>query len=136
VLKLHKEAHVITTLQTESVYTIAEVASALKISTETVRRRIVSGELHAIEIGGDPRRQYRILARDLSAWIGVEAARAIFGIGQGLDALREAFAGLNETERLALIDEAQIWARSKTNELKLVGRAASLEEIKTRFPTS
>ncbi len=123
-------------LQTEPVYTIAEVASALKISSETVRRRIVSGELHAIEIGADPRRQYRILARDLNAWIGAEAARAIFGIGQGLDALREAFAGLNDTERSVLIDEAQVWAKSKTNKPELVGRTVSLEEIKTRFPTS
>ena len=124
-----------TTLQTEPVYTIAEIANALKISPETVRRRIVSGELHAIEIGGDPRRQYRILARDLSAWIGAEAARAVFGIGQGLDALREAFAGLHETEREALIDEAQAWAKPKTDRPTLVGRAVSLEEIKTRFPS-
>ena len=124
-----------TTLQTEPVYTIAEVASALKISTETVRRRIVSGELHAIEIGADSRRQYRILARDLTAWIGAEAARAVFGIGQGLDALREAFAGLNDTERSELIDEAQVWARSKANEPTPIGRAVSLEEIKARFST-
>ena len=135
-LRLHKEVNVTTTSQTEPVYTIAEVATALKISTETVRRRIVSGELHAIEIGGDPRRQYRILARDLTAWIGAEAARAVFGIGQGLESLREAFAGLNDTERSTLIDEAQAWAKSKTNKPKLVGRTASLEEIKTRFSAS
>ncbi len=122
-----------TVLQTETVYTIAEVASALKLSSETVRRRITSGELHAIEIGGQPRRQYRILARDLAAWIGQDAARAVFGIGQGLDALQEAFADLEPKARAKLIDEAQAWAREHTDVPAATGRTVSTDQIRARF---
>jgi excisionase family DNA binding protein len=123
-----------TMLQTEPVYTISEVATALKLSSETVRRRISSGELHAIEIGGQPRRQYRILARDLAAWIGQDAARAVFGIGHGLDALQTAFADLEPNARTTLIDEAQSWARAQTNAPTATGRTASREEMRKRFP--
>ena len=120
--------------QTEPVYTISEVANALKLSSETVRRRITSGELHAIEIGGQPRRQYRILARDLTAWIGEDAARAVFGIGHGLNALQAAFTDLEPHARTALIDEAQTWARTQTDTPAPTGQTVSNEEIKKRFP--
>ncbi len=120
--------------QTEPVYTISEVANALKLSSETVRRRITSGELHAIEIGGQPRRQYRILARDLTAWIGEDAARAVFGIGHGLNALQAAFTDLEPNARTALIDEAQTWARTQTDTPAPTGQTVSNEEIKKRFP--
>ena len=133
-LPLPSEVSVMTMLQNEPVYTIAEVASALKLSSETVRRRITSGELHAIEIGGLPRRQYRILARDLAAWIGEDAAKAVFGIGHGLDALQTAFADLEPKARAALIDEAQTWARAKTVAPAATGRTVSREEISKRFP--
>jgi excisionase family DNA binding protein len=134
VLQLVQEEYLMTMLQTEPVYTITEVANALKLSSETVRRRITSGELHAIEIGGLPRRQYRILARDLAAWIGEDAAKAVFGIGHGLDALQAAFADLEPKARTALIDEAQSWARGKTNTPAATGRTVSREEIGKRFP--
>jgi excisionase family DNA binding protein len=133
-LPLPLEVSVMTMLQTEPVYTISEVASALKLSSETVRRRITSGELHAIEIGGLPRRQYRILARDLAAWIGEDAAKAVFGIGHGLDALQAAFADLEPKARTALIDEGQTWARAKTDTPAATGRSVSREEISKRFP--
>ena len=133
VLKLVQEEHLMM-LQTEPVYTISEVASALKLSSETVRRRITSGELHAIEIGGLPRRQYRILARDLAAWIGEDAAKAVFGIGHGLYALQTALADLEPNARAELINEAQTWARAKTGTPAATGRSVSREEISKRFP--
>ena len=79
-----------------------------------MRRRIINAAFHAIKIGGLPRRQYRILARDLAAWIGEDAAKAVFGIGHGLDALQTDFADLEPNARASLIDEAQTWARAKT----------------------
>ena len=133
-LQLVLEANLMSMLQTEPVYTISEVANALKLSSETVRRRITSGELHAIEIGGLPRRQYRILARDLAAWIGEDAAKAVFGIGHGLDALQAAFADLEPKARTALIDEALTWARAQTTAPAATGRSVSREEIGKRFP--
>jgi excisionase family DNA binding protein len=133
VLKLVQEV-IMVSVQTEIVYTVAEIATALKVSSETIRRRIVEGELHAIEIGGSPRRQYRVLAKDLSAWIGPEAAASIFGIGRGLDQLQKAFALLEPSEREALINEAQAWARAQMPTPKPTGRVASRELISSRFP--
>ena len=90
--------------------------------------------MHAIAIGGLPRRQYRILARDLAARIGEDAAKAVFGIGHGLDALQTAFADLEPKARTALIEEAQTWARAKTVAPAATGRTVSREEISKRFP--
>lgn len=119
----------------EPIYTVAEVASALKLSTETVRRRIASGELDAIEIGTDAqRRQYRILTKSLVAWLGVDAVRDVFGIGRGLQALSEAFADVDEAARATLIDEAQRWARAQVTDVKPVQRSVTPIEIAARFP--
>ena len=47
---------------------IAEVALKLGISAPTVRRRIASGELPAVQLGG-PGSAVRVDARDLDRWL-------------------------------------------------------------------
>lgn len=53
---------------TES-YTTAELASALKVSTRTVRRWIVAGDLQAINIGTPARAQVRITEPAIRAFV-------------------------------------------------------------------
>ena len=114
-------------------YTVSEVAHALRISSETVRRKIAQGELRAIEVSQTPRKQYRILSRDLSLWLGEEQARAVFGVGEALVTLRSAFAQLGENDRTVLLYEAKAWARARTPERDRVGRTVSAEAIAERF---
>ena len=68
-------------VETHAVYTPQEIASVLRVSAETIRRKIALGELGALEVGGRERKQYRILAQDLVTWLGADRARALFGIG-------------------------------------------------------
>ena len=114
-------------------YTVSEVAHALRISSETVRRKIAQGELRAVEISQTPRKQYRILSRDLSLWLGEEQARAVFGVGEALVTLRSVFAQLEDDDRTALLEEAKVWARAQTPERGRVGRTVSVEAIAERF---
>lgn len=95
----------------QAVYTLAEVAAALRVSSETIRRKIVAGELSAVEIGGTRRKQYRIFAVDLARWLGSERVAQLFGLGRALDELRAAFAEVPEPERESLIAEAVTWAK-------------------------
>ncbi len=115
------------------VYSVSEVAEALRVSPETVRRKIAAGELSAIELGGGARKQYRILARDLAAWLGAENARAVFGIAAGLEALGALFAPLDDGVREALINEAVVWAKDQKAEPALSGKTLSPEDIARRF---
>lgn len=118
---------------TVTVYSVTEVAEALRVSSETVRRKIVAGELSAIELGGGRRKQYRILAKDLAAWLGAENAEAVFGIGAGLEALRALFAPLSAEERETLLGEAVTWAKSQRPEPEFVGKTLSAEDVANRF---
>ena len=115
------------------VYSVSEVAEALRVSPETVRRKIAAGELNAIELGGGARKQYRILARDLAAWLGAENARAVFGIAVGLEALGALFAPLDDGVREALINEAVVWAKDQKAEPALSGKTLSPGDIARRF---
>lgn len=112
---------------------MAEVAAALRVSSETIRRKIASRELKAVEVSSGPRRQYRLLARDLAAWLGPDTASAVFGVGAGLDALEAAFAPLTPKAREALLEEAKSWARERAPEREFAGRTASPEEIARRL---
>lgn len=47
--------------------TVEEVASVFRVSVETVRRWIRSGELKVLDLGG-PRMGYRILRTDIDAF--------------------------------------------------------------------
>ncbi len=95
----------------QAVYTLAEVAAALRVSSETIRRKIVAGELTAVEIGGTRRKQYRIFAADLARWLGPERVGQLFGLGRALDELQAAFAQVPEAERETLIAGAVRWAK-------------------------
>lgn len=76
----------------KTVFTPVEVAQVLRITSETVRRKILSGELGAIEVGGEKRKQYRITLTDLNRWLGPERSAQLFGADAGLYALGEALA--------------------------------------------
>lgn len=83
------------TLSPHTVFTPVEVARALRVTSETIRRKIQSGELGAIEVGGTQRKQYRITMSDLSRWLGPERAAQLFGIGSGLAALEQALGAID-----------------------------------------
>ena len=60
----------------QTVFTVADVAEGLRMSDETIRRKIQSGELHAFQVGQGNRRTLRILAQDLLQWLGPDVARS------------------------------------------------------------
>jgi excisionase family DNA binding protein len=122
-----------TTLE-QPVFTITEIAAKLRLSDETVRRRIQSGELPAIQIKTGSRVTLRVLGSDLVQWLGVETAQKVFGIGAGLDILEQAFAKLKPADRAALIDLAVASAKAQSPERALTGKTLSREEIAARFP--
>ncbi|MGM9319351.1 helix-turn-helix domain-containing protein [Deinococcus aquaticus] len=64
--------------ETNEVYTVGEVARRLKISPETLRRRICAGELEAIAFAGGLRKHHRITSRQLRTWLGDEVYAALF----------------------------------------------------------
>lgn len=121
------------TIANKNVYSVNEIADALSMSSETIRRKIASGELKAIEVGGVKRKQYRILAKDLVSWLGEDNANEIFGFANGLETLRELFMPLSSSDRIKLIHEANQWARSQISEPELQGNALTKEEIASRF---
>lgn len=88
------------------VYTPAEVAAVLRVTPETIRRKIVSGELGAIEVGGKERKQYRITGHDLGEWLGIERTKELFGIAGGVASLEKRLAEVPEDEFEAAIEEA------------------------------
>ncbi len=121
------------TTSTGQVFTIAEVARVLRVSNETIRRKIISGELEAVEVSSTPRKTYRIHPRAIVRWLGPEKAREYFGIGQGFHELRELFLKVPEEERMQIIDEAIAWAKAQRPEPELTGRVLTKEEIAERF---
>lgn len=116
-----------------TLYTVGEVAAALRVSSETIRRKIAQGELRAVVVTRTPRKQVRILLRDLTDWLGEEQARAVFGVGDALVALRSVFTQLPDAEQAALLEEAKVWARAHTPEREVAGRSVSAEAIAERF---
>jgi excisionase family DNA binding protein len=117
---------------TNQVFTIAEVAKVLRVSGETIRRKIVAGELEAIEVSSAPRKTYRLSYHELENWLGADEAQRLFG-KSGLDELQERFLKVSEEEFNQIINEATAWARSQQPEPKLTGRVLSFEEIRERF---
>jgi hypothetical protein len=63
-----------------------------------------------------------------------ETEQQVFRVGEGLDALEQAFAELKPSDRKTLIRQAIAHARSNTPGRKLTGKTLSLEEIAIRFP--
>jgi len=121
----------------QTVFTPQEVATALRVSSETIRRKIVSGELGALEVGGKERKQYRIFSRDLVQWLGQERAATLFGLTSAVNELRAAWAGVSDEEFDATLEEAIQHAREQrpTPEGPF-GPALTPEEIAERFKHS
>jgi excisionase family DNA binding protein len=117
---------------TNQVFTIAEVAKVLRVSDETIRRKIVAGELEAIEVSSAPRKTYRLSYHELENWLGADEAQRLFG-KSGLDELRERFLKVPEKERMQIIGEAIAWAKAQRTEPELAGRVLTPEEIRERF---
>jgi excisionase family DNA binding protein len=117
----------------QPIFTVSEIATGLRMSDETIRRKIQNGELHALQIGAGPRKTIRVLARDLVQWLGPTTAREVFGIGEGLAEVRRAFEKVEPEEREAIINEAIKAARAQQPERKRTGRTVSPEEIAARF---
>lgn len=66
----------------DHVYTVGEVASRLKISTETLRRKIAAGELSAVTVNAGERKHHRITSSQLRAWLGADACAVLFPVGR------------------------------------------------------
>jgi excisionase family DNA binding protein len=97
----------------QPIYTSAEVANALRVSEESVRREIRRGTLTAARIGN----QYRLTANDLAAWLGESRYRELFSPLGPLGALI-GFGGLEE-------DAAQKLALKAVKEVRLNVPSAS-----------
>lgn len=123
-----------TALSSVLVFTPAEVAGVLRVTPETIRRKIVSGELGAVEVGGKERKQYRITATDLSAWLGPERAGQLFGIGASLRAVEAAFAAHPYEEVEQAIAEAVQAVKARREPATGETQATPTpEEIRARF---
>lgn len=117
----------------ERVFTVSEVAKALRISDETVRRKIEAGELAALEVTSRPRKTYRLLFRDLAAWLGPEQAGAIFGVGASLDEVRARLMQLPEPERMQVVEEAVAWVKAGRKKPEPTGKTPTPAEVRERF---
>ncbi len=95
-----------------AVYTPQEVATALRVSSETIRRKILAGELHALEVGGKARKQYRIFSSDLIEWLGQERASKLFGLDGVAQEIRTAWGGVSDAELHEGLEEAVAHARA------------------------
>ena len=121
----------------QTVFTPQEVAAALRVSSETIRRKIVSGELHALEVGGKERKQYRIFSQDLVQWLGQERASVLFGFSKAVSELQAAWANVNDAEFDATLEEAIQHARdSRPTPKGPLNPALTPEEITERFKHS
>jgi excisionase family DNA binding protein len=122
-----------TTTHTGQVFTIAEIARVLRVSDETIRRKISAGELEAVEVSSTPRKTYRIPEYALVRWLGAEKAKQLFGVRHGFEEFRELLLKIPEKERIEILEEAVVWARAQRPEPELTGRVLTKEEIAERF---
>ena len=110
----------------EHIYTPAEVAQALRVNEETIRREIRRDQLGALQVG----RQYRITPADLVAWLGKERYLEIF---RPHEALLELL-GVGGLDEATASEEAHTLvqrARSETAR-RVEGAAPSPDEVKQR----
>jgi excisionase family DNA binding protein len=98
-----------------SLLTVQETAKLLRLSDDTVRRQIKEGTLSAIRVRTTPtgRAQYRIPTPVVDRILATSALDAQIQEADPFEALRQAFSGLNELERDALIEQAVQWARAR-----------------------
>lgn len=79
-----------TSFSPQKVFTPVEVARILRVTPETIRRKIISGELGTIAVGGGKRKQYRVTLNHLSKWRGPERLAQLFRAEAGLQVVGEA----------------------------------------------
>ena len=124
-----------TIFSTQTVFTPVEVAQVLRVTSETIRRKIISGELGAIEVGGEKRKQYRITLSDLNRWLGPERSEQLFGAAAGLHVLGEALAQADdqffEEELPAIVQRVRAQRRLPADDTYLP--TPTPEEIQRKF---
>lgn len=108
------------------VYTPAEVARALRVNEETVRREIRREQLGAVQIG----RQYRITVPDLIAWLGQERYLELFRPHEALLTLLGS-GGLDEEHAAAEAETLVRRARAEASR-QPEGVAPSPEQVARR----
>ncbi len=118
---------------TKRLYTLSEVANALRVSKETIRRKVIQEEIAAIEVTGAPKKQYRILHSELERWLGPDAVQELF-VKPTTFNLPNLFEGMSDEEIDELVNKAKAWAREHTSAPKPEGPAPTPDEIKARFP--
>lgn len=123
------------TLTSQTVFTPVEVARVLRVTSETIRRKIQSGELGAIEVGGKQRKQYRITLADLSRWLGPERSAQLFGVGAGLTALENSLRGVDGELLEGEVEKAVRAVRSQASQVDeaSLSPTPTAEEIRQRF---
>ena len=118
---------------TKRLYTLSEVANALRVSKETIRRKVIQEEISAIEVTGAPKKQYRILHSELERWLGKDAVKELFIKPTTFD-LPNLFEEMSDDEIDELINEAKAWARKRTSVPTPEGPTPRPDEIKAHFP--
>jgi excisionase family DNA binding protein len=116
-LMMHKEGRI---------YTPAEVAQALRVGEETIRREIRRKRLPAIQIG----RQYRITPGDLIGWLGRERYLELFSPLEELFSLLGS-GGLADAEAQTEAEALVRRARGETVRT-IEGPAPSADEVRAR----
>ena len=114
-------------------YTLSEIADALRVSKETIRRKVIQKEITAIEVTGAPKKQYRILHSELERWLGENAVQELFTQPTTFD-LPNLFEEMSDDAINTLINEAKAWAREHTSTSTPEGKTPTPDEIKARFP--
>jgi excisionase family DNA binding protein len=111
----------------QPIYTSAEVANALRVSEESVRREIRRGTLSAARIGN----QSRLTANDLAGWLGESRYRELFSPLGPLSALI-GFGGLEDDEAHKLVAKAVSEVRKATPRSASGVTAPSPADVKAR----
>lgn len=110
----------------DNIYTPAEVAQALRVNEETIRREIRRDQLGAVQVG----RQYRITPADLVAWLGKARYLEIF---RPHEALLEILGAGNLDEENAAKEAQRLVYRVRDESVRqLEASAPSPAEVKQR----
>ena len=118
---------------TKRLYTLNEVADMLRVSKETIRRKVIKKEINAIEVTGAPKKQYRILHSELERWLGPDTVQELFVKPTTFD-LPSLFEGMSDEEIDELVNKAKAWAREHTSAPKPEESTPTPDEIKAHFP--
>ena len=119
--------------EAKRVYKVEEIAAILRVSPETIYRKIESAELSALDLTTDDQKQYRVARSALIAWLGEQRFYELFTPSDASGVVCTLLNSLSESEKTELFDRAIAWARERRAERPLMGRTATAEEIRARF---